>query len=317
MTTTAQTIWYNGELMPWQAAQTHVMSHALHYGTSVFEGIRVYDTQAGPVGFRLNEHIKRLFDSSKVYRFEHDFAHGELVQACADVVRANGLKSAYLRPVVFLGEVGLGIHPPQDSSCQVAIAAFEWGAYLGADSLAQGVDVCVSSWARLAPNTVPTGAKAGGNYLSSLLITSEARRNGFHEGIALDTNGYVSEGAGANLFAVRNGTIFTPPLTSSILPGITRDTVIRLAQAQGLSVREENIAREALYLADEIFMTGTAAEIVPVRSVDRLTIGSGCRGAVTEALQSAFFGLFAGTTDDTYGWLEPLAETEILQKQRA
>lgn len=316
MKSSAQTIWFNGELMPWQAAQTHVMSHALHYGTSVFEGIRVYDTPNGSVGFRLQEHIKRLFDSSKVYRFCHDFSAAELVQGCADVVQANGLKSAYLRPVVFLGEVGLGIYPPQDSRCQVAIAAFEWGAYLGADSLAQGVDVCVSSWARLAPNTIPTGAKAGGNYLSSLLITSEARRNGFHEGIALDTNGYVSEGAGANLFALRNGVIYTPPVTSSILPGITRDTVIRLAQAQGYTVREENIAREALYLADELFLTGTAAEIVPVRSIDRISIGSGQRGAVTEALQNAFYGLFNGTTADQFGWLEPLAPPSM-QQQRA
>ncbi|RUO74933.1 branched-chain amino acid transaminase [Pseudidiomarina sediminum] len=308
MKSVAETIWHNGALMPWQAAQTHVMSHAVHYGTSVFEGIRVYDTPNGSMGFRLKEHIERLFASSKIYRFEHDFSAAQLIQGCSDVVRANGLTSAYLRPVVFIGEVGLGIHPPADTRCEVSIAAFEWGAYLGEDSLAQGVDVCVSSWNRLAANTMPTGAKAGGNYLSSLLITSEARRNGFHEGIALDTNGFISEGAGANLFVVRGQTLYTPPLTSSILPGITRDTVIKLAQAQGFTVREENLAREALYLADEVFMTGTAAEIVPVRSVDRLPVGAGQRGPITAALQQAFFGLFDGSTADTFGWLEPLSQ---------
>lgn len=310
MKSVAERIWFNGELVPWQRATTHVMSHALHYGTSVFEGIRVYDTPNGSVGFRLQEHIERLFDSSKVYRFSHHYSADQLVQACSDVVQANGLKAAYLRPVVFVGEVGLGIQPPENTNCEVAVAAFEWGAYLGADSLAQGVDVCVSSWSRLAANTIPTGAKAGGNYLSSLLITSEARRNGFHEGIALDTNGNVSEGAGANLFLVRNNTIYTPSLTSSILPGLTRDTVIKLAQAQGLTVREECVARETLYLADEIFMTGTAAEIVPVRSVDRLTVGSGERGPITTALQDAFYGLFSGSTADTYNWLEPLLMPE-------
>ena len=306
MKTQAETIWYNGELAPWQAAQTHVMSHAVHYGTSVFEGIRVYDSNQGSVGFRLAEHIERLYASCKIYRFTHPYNAQQLLQGCSDVVQANGLKSAYLRPVVFIGEVGLGIHPPKDTSCQVAIAAFEWGAYLGADSLARGVDVCVSSWNRLAPNTMPTGAKAGGNYLSSLLITSEARRNGFDEGIALDVNGFVSEAAGANLFVVRNGVLHTPPLTSSILPGITRDTVIKLAEGLGYEVREENMAREALYLADEIFMTGTAAEIVPVRSVDRIEVGSGQRGPVATEIQQAFFGLFDGSTEDKHGWLEPL-----------
>ncbi len=310
MNSVAETIWFNGELLPWQSATTHVMSHGLHYGTSVFEGIRVYNTPHGPVGFRLKEHIERLFHSSKIYRFQHDYSAEQLVQACSDVVLANDLKAAYLRPVVFMGEVGLGIQPPVDAKCEVAVAAFEWGAYLGAESLQKGVDVGVSSWNRLAANTIPTGAKAGGNYLSSLLITSEARRNGFDEGIALDPNGYVSEGAGANLFVVRNNTIYTPSLTSSILPGLTRDTVIKLAQAQGWEVREENLAREALYLADEVFLTGTAAEIVPVRSVDRLPVGAGERGPVTKALQEAFFGLFAGTTIDEYSWLEPLQERQ-------
>lgn len=300
----AEKIWFNGEIIPWQNANVHVMSHGLHYGTSVFEGIRFYDTHKGTAGFRLDEHIQRLFDSAKIYRFQQPFSFEQIKQSCKDIVQANGLKGAYLRPVIFIGDVGLGINPPKEAVCDVAIAAFEWGAYLGEDSLDRGVDVCVSSWNRMAPNTVPTGAKAGGNYLSSLLITSEARRNGFHEGIGLDVHGYISEAAGANLFVIRNKVIFTPPLTASILPGITRDTVVQLARTLGYQIREENIAREALYLADEIFMTGTAAEIVPVRSVDRIEVGAGKRGPVTVDIQNAFFGLFNGKTEDKWGWLE-------------
>lgn len=306
MNKTQTSIWYNGSMRPWKEAQTHVMSHSLHYGTSVFEGIRIYETEHGPAGFRLKEHVARLFDSAKIYRLKFHFDHQQILDGCCKTVLQNGLKNAYVRPVIFLGDIGLGINPPLESLCNVAIAAFEWGSYLGSDSLEQGVDACVSSWSRLAPNTMPTGAKAGGNYLSSLLITSEAQRNGFHEGIGLDINGYVSEGAGANLFVVRKGVIHTPSLTSSILPGLTRDTVIKLAQQLGYEVREENIARESLYLADEIFMTGTAAEIVPVRSVDRVEIGSGQRGAVTDSIQRAFFGLFTGETPDNYEWLDHL-----------
>lgn len=304
MPSNADKIWFNGKLMPWQNANVHVMSHGLHYGTSVFEGIRFYDTPKGPAGFRLTEHVERLFDSAKIYRLQSQFNFSDIMQACKEVVQVNGLKSAYLRPVIFIGDVGLGINPPKNAHCDVAVAAFEWGAYLGEESLERGVDVCVSSWNRLAPNTMPTGAKAGGNYLSSLLITSEARRNGFDEGIGLDINGYVSEGAGANLFAIRKNVIFTPPLTSSILPGITRDTVMTLARELGYTVREENIAREALYLADEIFLTGTAAEIVPVRSVDRIEVGAGKRGPITKQIQQSFFGLFNGETEDKWGWLE-------------
>ncbi|MDX3775323.1 branched-chain amino acid transaminase [Chromatiaceae bacterium AAb-1] len=304
MPSSADKIWFNGEIMPWQNAQVHVMSHGLHYGTSVFEGIRFYDTHKGSAGFRLTEHIERLFDSAKIYRLQSPFNFDQLMTACKDVVQANNLKGAYLRPVIFIGDVGLGINPPKDAHCDVAVAAFEWGAYLGEDSLDRGVDVCVSSWNRLAPNTMPTGAKAGGNYLSSLLITSEARRNGFDEGIGLDVHGFVSEGAGANLFVIRKKVIYTPPLTSSILPGITRDTVIKLAENLGYTVKEENLAREALYLADEIFMTGTAAEIVPVRSVDRIDVGAGKRGPITKDIQDAFFGLFNGKTEDKWGWLE-------------
>ena len=314
MTTQPRWIWFNGELRPWHDASVHVLSHALHYGTSVFEGIRVYDTPAGAMAFRLQDHIQRLFDSAKIYRLHIPFEPAEIAEGCKLAVRENGLGSAYIRPLAFMGAVGLGVTPPADARMDVAIAAFEWGAYLGDESLEQGVDVCVTSWQRLAPNTMPTGAKAGGNYLSSQLIAMEARRHGYHEGIGLDSNGLISEGAGENLFVVKNGMLYTPPLSAGILPGITRDTVMKLAADAGLEVREEALAREALYLADEIFMCGTAAEIVPVRSVDRITVGQGCRGPLTAQIQAAFFGLFDGRTQDKYGWLEPVGQ---LQRKRA
>ena len=226
-------------------------------------------------------------------------------QACCDIVTKNDMKSAYLRPLAFIGNVGLGVLPKSDA-VEVMIGALPWGAYLGEEALSQGVDVMVSSWSRLAPNTIPTGAKAGGNYLSSQLIAREARRNGYVEGIALDTNGYISEGSGENLFIVKNGVLYTSPATSGILPGITRDTIMTLARDLGYEVREQALPREALYVADEIFMTGTAAEVTPVRSVDRMKVGAGCRGPVTEQLQNAFFGLFNGKTEDKWGWLTPV-----------
>ncbi len=302
---TSEFIWFNGDLMPWQNAQVHVLSHGLHYGSSVFEGIRVYDTPNGPQVFRLTDHVQRLFDSAKIYRMDIPYSFDEVMQGCKDAVSKNGLKSAYLRPIAFLGDVGLGLTPPQ-VPCDVAIAAMEWGAYLGEEGLKNGVDVCISSWNRLAPNTMPTGAKAGGNYLSSQLITTEAKRHGYVEGIGLDQNGHISEGAGENLFVIKKGVIYTPPSTACILPGLTRDTVMVLAREMGYEVREEAIAREALYLADEFFMCGTAAEITPVRSVDQITIGAGSRGPITEKIQDAFFGLFAGKTEDKWGWLEAL-----------
>ena len=303
MTQTSELIWHNGEMIPYQQATTHVLSHALHYGSSVFEGIRAYDTPNGPAIFRLTDHMKRLFDSAKIYRMEIPYSLEELNQACKDAVKLNGFSNAYLRPFAFLGHVGLGLNP-KSHLADVTVAAMEWGAYLGDDSLAQGVDVCISSWNRLAPNTMPTAAKAGGNYLSSQLISGEAKRNGYVEGIALDTNGYLSEGAGENLFVIKNGVLYTPPTTACILPGLTRDTIMTLAKERGYEVREEAIAREALYLADEFFMTGTAAEVVPVRSVDQIQVGKGERGAITEELQKAYFDLVKGQSEDTRGWLE-------------
>ena len=300
-------IWFNGELVQWDEAKVHVLSHALHYGSSVFEGIRVYKTPDGPKVFRLTDHMQRLYDSAKIYRMPIPYARDELIDVCKEVIVANNLMNgAYIRPVALRGYGEIGLAPKPDHKVDVAVAAWKWGAYLGADGLEKGVDVCISSWQRVAPNTIPTLAKAGGNYLSSQLISVEAKQRGFTEGIALSTDGTVSEGAGENLFMIRNGRIFTPPSTSSILTGITRDTVMQLVSRLGLTVEERAIQREALYLADELFFTGTAAEITPIRSVDRIDIGSGRRGPVTEKLQAAFFGLFDGSTEDTEGWLEPI-----------
>lgn len=299
-------IWFNGEFIAWKDATLHVMSHALHYGSSVFEGIRAYDTHKGTCIFRLEEHIDRLFDSARIYRMNIPYDKAQIMQACKDAVKQNKLKSAYLRPLIYLGEIGMGLRPPTDAIAEVIIAAFPWDAYLGEDAIEHGVEIGVSSWNRLAPNTMPTAAKAGGNYLSSQLISSEAHRHGYAEGIALDVNNYVSEGAGQNVFLVKKGVIYTPPSTASILPGLTRDSVILLAKDRGYQVREENFTRDALYLADEIFMTGTATEVVPVSKIDGLQVGNGSRGKITEVLQKDFFGLFDGTTEDKYGWLEEI-----------
>jgi branched-chain amino acid aminotransferase len=298
-------IWMNGELVPWESATVHVMSHALHYGSSVFEGIRAYSTPAGPAIFRLQPHLRRLFDSAKIYRMEIPYTAEQLSAACRAVVADNGLASAYLRPLAWRGYGSIGVNPLA-APVETMIAAIEWGAYLGEEALEQGVDVCVSSWTRLAPNTMPSMAKAGGNYLSSQLIVMEAARHGYAEGIALDVNGMLSEGSGENLFVIRDSVIFTPPVTAAILPGITRDTVLTLAREAGYEIREQNLPREALYLADELFFTGTAAEVSPIRSVDGITVGAGKRGPITTVLQQAFFGLFSGETEDKWGWLEPV-----------
>ena len=302
MSNKSDLIWFNGEMVPSEQATTHVLSHAIHYGSSVFEGVRAYDTPKGPAIFRLQDHTKRLFDSAKIYRMQIPYTFEEINEACKAAVRDNGLKNAYLRPFAFLGNVGLGVNP-KSHKADVAVAAMEWGTYLGDGALEAGVDACISSWNRLAPNTMPTAAKAGGNYLSSQLISGEAKRNGYVEGIALDVNGYLSEGAGENLFVIKNGVLFTPPTTAAILPGLTRDTMMHLARKAGLEVREEPIAREALYLADEFFMTGTAAEVTPVRSVDQIEIGTGKRGEITELLQTAYFDLVKGQSEDENGWL--------------
>lgn len=309
---TSQYIWFNGELKPWQDATCHVMSHGLHYGSSVFEGIRCYSTERGPAIFRLNDHIERLFESARIYRMGLGFDVGQIMQACRSVVRENGLKAAYLRPIAWRGVCGFGVAAPPNGPIDIAIAAIEFGAYLGEEGLKQGIDACVSSWNRAAPNTFPTSAKAGGNYLNSQLIAMEARANGFGEGIALASDGTLSEGSGENLFIVRKGVLYTPPAAASILVGITRDTVFELARDLGLKIVEQPLPREMLYLADEVFMTGTAAEITPVRSVDRMSIGNGARGPITAALQEKFFGLFDGRTPDRWGWLDYIdADAEV------
>jgi branched-chain amino acid aminotransferase len=298
-------IWFNGKLVPWGQATVHVLAHALHYGSSVFEGVRAYETPRGVAIFRLRDHTRRLFDSAKVYRIQIPFQPEQINTACRDTIAVNGLaKGAYLRPVAFRGYGEIGVAPKIEPPIDVAVAAWEWGKYLGKESEAEGVDVCISSWQRMAPNTLPAMAKAGGNYLSSQLISLEAKRLGFAEGIGLATDGTVSEGAGENLFVVKDGVLLTPGLAHSVLGGITRDTVMRLARELGVEVRESAVPRELLYFADELFFTGTAAEVTPIRSVDRITVGSGKRGPVTERLQQAFFGLFNGRTEDKWGWLD-------------
>ncbi len=300
-------IWFNGEMVPWEKATVHVMTHALHYGSSVFEGIRAYETPRGAAIFRLREHIRRLFDSCRIYRMEPPFTPDQIFEACRAVVRENGLTNAYIRPLIWRGYGEMGLNPLR-SPVEAMVAAMEWGAYLGAEGLENGVDVHVSSWQRVAPNTLPAMAKAGGNYLSSQLIVMEAARNGYAEGIALDVHGWLSEGSGENLFLVRDGIIYTPPVTAALLPGITRDAVMTLARQLGYEVREQNLPREMLYLADELFFTGTAAEVTPIRSVDKLPVGNGKRGPITTAIQKAFFGLFSGETEDRWGWLTLVAD---------
>jgi branched-chain amino acid aminotransferase len=303
--TPTEKIWHNGKLIPWQDAKIHVLSHVVSYGSSVFEGIRCYETAQGPAVFRLAEHMRRLADSAKIYRMDLPYSVQELSHATVELIRVNGLQSCYVRPIALrgYGQIGVyGVRNPID----VYLACWEWGKYLGDEALAQGVDVCVSSWNRIAPNTLPALSKAGGNYLNSQLIRMEADVNGYAEGIALDANGYISEGSGENMFVIRDGKILTPPLGASVLPGITRDTVVQLAQDLGLPLVETIIPRELLYIADEVFFTGTAAEITPIRSVDRIAVGQGRRGPITERLQREFFAIVNGTAPDRYGWLTPV-----------
>lgn len=293
----APKIWRNGELIDWDEARVHVMTHAIHYGSSVFEGIRAYETANGPAVFRLTEHMQRLINSAKIYRMDHKFTRDDLCKAAVDVVGDSGLEACYLRPVIFRGlneeKPAFGVNPfPNPVDCY--IAAWDWGKYLGEEALEAGVDVCVSSWTRITTNSLPAVAKAGANYMNSQLIKMEALLGGFSEGIALDDRGMVSEGSGENLFIVNNGMLLTPPLGASILPGITRDSVVQIAKDLGIPVKETTIQRAALYLADELFFTGTAAEITPIRSVDRITIGAGKRGEITKVLQDRFFEIIRG-----------------------
>ena len=301
----APLIWHNGRMQPWAEATVHVSAHALHYGSSVFEGERVYSTPRGPCYFRLEDHTHRLFESARIYEIDIGYSEDEINDACLELIRANAMASAYVRPIVFRGAGALGVLPVDGSPVDVSIMALNWGAYHG-DAREHGADVCVSSWSRPAPNTLPTWAKAGGNYLSSQLIAFEARRGGYAEGIALGYNGLLSEGAGENLFLLKKGKLLTPPTSAGILAGITRDSVIALAGDLGVPVEERDLPREALYSADEVFMTGTAAEITPIRSVDRKPIANGKPGPITRALQDAFFGLFEGRTPDRRGWLTPV-----------
>ena len=302
-------LWRNGQFIAWDDAKIHVLSHVVSYGSSVFEGIRCYETPAGPAVFRLPEHVRRMVDSAKIYRMDKfAFSQQELATAILDLVSVNHLSSCYIRPIVLRGYGEMGVNG-QKNPVDVYLACWEWGKYLGDDAMADGVDVCVSSWTRIAPNTLPALAKAGANYMNSQLIKMEAIANGYSEGIALDKAGYVSEGSGENIFIVRDGKIVTPPAGASVLPGITRDTVITLAGDLGIPVVEQVVPRELLYVADEVFFSGTAAEITPIRSIDRITIGEGRRGPIAEALQKEFFAIVNGTKPDRYGWLSAVPVT--------
>lgn len=302
-----QYLWFNGKMVPWESATVHVTSHALHYGSAVFEGIRAYETDKGPQIFRLNEHIQRLFNSAKIYRFPLDVTQEQIKDACKQVISANNMKYGYIRPLIFMGEVGLGVKFKPGVCASSMVCALPWGAYLGEEGLNKGIKVCVSSWRRLAPDTIPTEAKAAGNYLSSILIANECVNNGYAEAIALDYNGYVSEGSGENVFFVKDNVLYTAPFTSGLLPGITRDAVVTFARDLGYEVREQAIPREMVYLADEMFFSGTAAEITPIASVDGIDVGPGHRGPVTAKLQQHFMDYVHGKIADSHGWLTPVA----------
>jgi branched-chain amino acid aminotransferase len=303
----SEKIWMNGKLVPWDDAKVHIGAHVIHYGSAVFEGIRAYSTPDGPAVFRLDAHTERLYNSAKIYRMDVPYSPEEFNAALCDTIAANRLDACYIRPIIYRGYGQLGVNPfpcPVD----VAIMVWDWGKYLGAESLEKGVDVRVSSWTRIAPNTLPAMAKSAANYMNSQLIKMEAIKDGYSEGIALDSDGNISEGSGENLFLVLKGTLVTPPLINSVLPGITRDSVLVLARRLGIPVREQELPREMLYLADEVFFTGTAAEITPIRSIDKITVGRGARGPVTEALQKAFFDVIECRVPDEFGWLTYVRE---------
>jgi branched-chain amino acid aminotransferase len=305
--TPTEYIWMNGKLVKWEEATIHICSHVIHYGSSVFEGMRVYKTAKGSAAFRLRDHSQRLFNSAKIYRMKIPFTVDQIDEAILNTIGANGLEECYVRPVVYRGFGTLGVDP---SNCpvDVAIATWPWGKYLGEDAMENGVSVCFSSWNRIAPNTMPAMAKAGANYMNSQLIKMEAISHGYAEGIALDVSGNVSEGSAENIFLVRRGVLITPTFSASILPGITRSSVIRLAEDMGIKVIEQNVPREALYLADEVFFTGSAAEITPISEIDNIVIGEGKAGPMTKKLQTAFFDVVSGRAEDKYGWLTPVPE---------
>jgi branched-chain amino acid aminotransferase len=305
--TPTEYIWMNGKLVKWEEANIHICSHVIHYGSSVFEGMRVYKTTRGPVAFRLRDHSQRLFNSAKIYRMQIPFTVDQIDEAILNTIGANGLEECYVRPVVYRGFGTLGVDP---SSCpvDVAIATWPWGKYLGEEAMENGVSVCFSSWQRIAPNTMPAMAKAGANYMNSQLIKMEAISHGYVEGIALDVSGNVSEGSAENIFLVRRGALITPTFSASILPGIIRSSVIRLAEDMGIKVIEQNVPREALYLADEVFFTGSAAEITPISKIDNIVIGEGKAGPITKKLQTTFFDVVSGKVKDKYGWLTPVPE---------
>jgi branched-chain amino acid aminotransferase len=301
-------VWYHGKIIPWDNAQLHVMSHVVHYGSSVFEGVRFYNTPGGPAAFRLSDHMRRFVNSARIYRMDLGMSADELADGCREVVNRNNLQDGYIRPVSFRGLGALGLHPGK-SPVETYIIAYPWGQYLGAEALQEGVDVCVSSWNRPAPNTLPSLAKAGGNYVISQLMRFEAEANGYAEAIGLGPDGLVSEGSGQNVFLVDRGVLYTPPVNGTLLNGITRDSILKLAANLGIQAREESIPREMLYVADEIFFTGTASEITPVRSVDRIDVGGGGVGPMTQRLQAEYLGIATGERPDRYGWLEPIHQT--------
>lgn len=298
-------IWMNGHMVRWEDAKIHVLSHVVHYGSSVFEGMRVYKTPKGPAAFRLRDHTERLAHSAKIYRMEVAYSLDQLDAAIIATVQANRMEECYVRPVIYRGYGEVGVNP-FNSPVEIAIAVWDWGKYLGAEALEKGVSVCVSSWTRPAPNTLPMMAKSGANYMNGQLIKMEAVTNGYVEGIALDTHGHVSEGSGENIFIIRKGIMYTPPLSASILPGITRDSIMTLAMDMGIEVVEQNIPRELLYVADEVFFTGSAAEVTPISLIDKIEIGSGKCGPITRQLQKAFFAVISGASPDKHNWLTPI-----------
>jgi len=295
-------IWHNGNLIPWEKAQIHVMSHVVHYGSSVFEGIRCYGQPQGAAVFRLPEHMQRLLDSGRIYRMQLPYSLDQLCSATVELIEANGVAPCYIRPIAFRGYGEIGVNP-KNSPIDIYIANFPWGKYVAGD---EGADVCISSWNRLAPNTMPSLAKSGANYMNSQLIRMEAEANGYVEGIGLDVNGYLSEGSGENLFLIRNGVIYTPPLANAALSGITRDSVLTIARHFGIPVVEQSLPRELIYISDEVFFTGTAAEVTPIRSVDRILVADGNVGPITRQLADEFFGIANGLKPDRFGWLTPV-----------